>query len=665
MNVQFKRALVGLAAITLVAGASTQGIAAVRQPGQPTEPEKNTLRAGVQLAPKSNKAPTTIVNGKEVVVPNPYLANLPDATKTDWTYWRDRADALGKQRAKSPNLAIAKNRAAGRTLASPLVHDELEPDEIFGSNDSLDNAEPIIGFGTGATQNPRVRVLGTFPDLAPESEPITPGAEDNGAIPLATATGIGATGGAITTTGVLGDGPHGSTGTGRNDFDFYQVTAPKGFALHADTEGTAGALDTVIGVYSAAGQLLAADDDGGTGLLSNLNFDVPATGDYFVVVAGFTTAAGGPFPEDPNDSGSGFGGGDEGPYNLAVSASPVDRDFYKVRLRKGDVLGGSVVNSARRLVVHRPDGSQSQGTAQDASFLYPPSSPLPGGGNAVLAYVAEEPGWYAVSVENGVGNYDATLEVYRPGAETDTKQQTIFLDFDGARVNTAIWGGPGVRQLSPFSAFIARWGLPRSAESALINRIIANVTENVKQDLIAKGLNPNVAVRILNSRDHADPFGRPNVNRVIIGGTIPESGINTIGIAQYIDPGNYGHEDSALVLLDAISDPAGVPFSINTYLNASSDKLKFVSQVVGNITSHEIGHFIGSYHVDQFNDVFNLMDQGGNFPLLFGVGPDNVGGTADDVDVDFGEDIYNPNEGFTGIEDTLNISAWAHSKPRG
>ena len=41
---------------------------------------------------------------------------------------------------------------------------------------------------------------------------------------------------------------------------------------------------------------------------------------------------------------------------------------------------------------------------------------------------------------------------------------------------------------------------------------------------------------------------------MIVGGTIDQSGIPTIGIAQYIDPGNYGHEDSALVLLDVLSD---------------------------------------------------------------------------------------------------------------
>jgi hypothetical protein len=48
------------------------------------------------------------------------------------------------------------------------------------------------------------------------------------------------------------------------------------------------------------------------------------------------------------------------------------------------------------------------------------------------------------------------------------------------------------------------------------------------------------------------------------------------------------------------------------------------------------------------------MDAGGaNFQNLFGVGPDNVGGTADDLDVDFGDDVFSPAEGFVGTEDTL------------
>jgi hypothetical protein len=79
--------------------------------------------------------------------------------------------------------------------------------------------------------------------------------------------------------------------------------------------------------------------------------------------------------------------------------------------------------------------------------------------------------------------------------------------------------------------------------------------------------------------------------------------------------------------------------------------VRFVGTALGNVVSHEAGHFLGSYHVDQFNDVLNLMDQGGNFPLLYGVGPDGIGGTADDPDVDFGEDRWNPIERFTGARE--------------
>jgi hypothetical protein len=75
---------------------------------------------------------------------------------------------------------------------------------------------------------------------------------------------------------------------------------------------------------------------------------------------------------------------------------------------------------------------------------------------------------------------------------------------------------------------------------------------------------------------------------------------------------------------------------------------------VGNVTAHEAGHFFGNWHTDNSSPRVNLMDAGGeNFQNLFGVGPDQVGGTADDVDVDFGDDAFEPEEGFVGIEDTL------------
>jgi hypothetical protein len=55
------------------------------------------------------------------------------------------------------------------------------------------------------------------------------------------------------------------------------------------------------------------------------------------------------------------------------------------------------------------------------------------------------------------------------------------------------------------------------------------------------------------------------------------------------------------------------------------------------------------------------MDQGGNYAAIFGPGPDGVGGTADDTDTDFGRNRLNPFEGFAGVEDTLNRTAWGLS----
>ena len=78
------------------------------------------------------------------------------------------------------------------------------------------------------------------------------------------------------------------------------------------------------------------------------------------------------------------------------------------------------------------------------------------------------------------------------------------------------------------------------------------MTENLAADMTAA---VDGRFRVLNSRDDADPFGQPNVSRLIVGGTVDESGIDTIGIAQSIDPGNFDTEETALILLDYVSEP--------------------------------------------------------------------------------------------------------------
>ena len=638
-------ATVGALVLGLVAFTPGAAPAAPQQTDPGLSPaEKTSLAAGIQVAPKA--AP-----GAKPAGANPFLALLPDATKADYSSWakylKQQSSTQAAARQKAQGLTPAK---AAAKAAAAVVVDEDEPDGTLGSNENPASAQRIPGFGTAAGQNAAIRILGSLDSPAaptPATRPATP--EDDGAIPLAGDTGIDGNE-AIVTSAVIGDGPHGSAGTGTNDFDFYELNALAGETITAGTATPTGSLDTVVAVYSAAGELVAANDDA-VGLDSLVRYDVPATGTYYVAVAGYSLE--GPLPGDPNDPASGAGGGSEGPYTVTISTGTTDKDFFAIKLRAGDVLGASVKGSAGYLTVYDTDPREVHGSDQDASSIYPMDSKLPGGGNAVTDYVATKAGWHYVGVSNGAGAYNITVEAYRPPLQGDRPNQTLFLDFDGARVNTGVFGGTGNVELSPFAAFLAKWGINRADEDAVIDAVVASVTENIKQDLIDSGLNSRFKLKILNSKDHADPWGQKNVSRIIIGGTIDESGVPTIGIAQSIDPGNFETEETALVLQDVLSDPAGDPASLNTYLTAESDRIAFVGQAVGNVTAHEAGHFFGDWHTDNADETANLMDSGGlNFDVLFGVGPDGIGGTEDDTDVDFVTDTFAPAEGFVGVEDT-------------
>jgi hypothetical protein len=541
--------------------------------------------------------------------------------------------------------------------------DEDEPRGVRGSSDQPLSAQQVPGFGTAAGLHGRARILGTLSPELITAVPVPRNVEDDGSLTRARDTQIGRTRPGISTTGVIGDGPHGRARSGSGDFDFYKLTASAGKMITADIDRAAGSqLDSMLVLYDAAGEILAYNDDDGSSFDSLLRFTVPVTGTYYVMVTGYPVV-----PEDPRDSASGTGAGSRGPYALRITAGVADVDVYGVPLRTGDVLGASSHGRAGRISIIDPAPRREDvhGSSQDASFVYPAASPLPGGGEAVIQHVADQDGMHFIAVEAGDGNYDVTVEAHRPALESSPAVQTLFLDFDGARVNTGIFGGAGVRQLSPLRAFLGRWGLTNAHLDPLIDGIVAEVHENLSDDLLARGLNPDMALRILNSRDHPDPWGQPHVSRIIVGGTIAQSGVPTIGVAQSIDPGNFDTAETALVLLDVLSDPAGDDASLNTYLRGRSNRVAFVAQAVGNVASHEAGHFFGDWHVDQFNAKANLMDQGGNFPVLYGVGRDRVGGTVDDADVDFGEDVFHPDEGFTGIEDTLTRLSFVLSRPPG
>jgi len=481
-------ALLGtVAATALVLPLSTTGSSAARDH---TPAEALAVDSGFQVGTK-DLTPT-----KAELGPNPYLANLPEIDDADYFAWRKTMAARGTARARSALLQRARTAAlpSAKAAAPPFVHDEQEPAGSAGSNDSHGDAEPVEGFGTRNGANPRVRILGRLsPTSTAAPRTLATAAEDNGSLGTATDSGITGTG-AVRTTSVLGDGPHGPSGTGTNDFDVVKVQVAAGNTLVADTEGTPTGLDTVLAVYDADGELVAADDDSGTGVLSAVRHRPEETGTYDVLVGGYSSR--GPLPADPRDSGSGAGGADTGDYALTIRAQRFDADFYSVRLRPGDVVGAVGKGVANGLTVRTPAGEERVGAVElDASSLYPPTSPLPGGGNTTLAYVAEEAGWYSVEVTGATGAYDVLVEGYRPGTQGDRgRRQTVLLDFDPGRVNAGTWGGPGVRDVTPFAAFVPRWGIARSEARRMERRIVNVVRANLQREVQAAGLNPRVNV---------------------------------------------------------------------------------------------------------------------------------------------------------------------------
>ena len=642
-------AVLGLALITPgAAQAGPHALAPSAPSGDNLSPaDKASLEAGVGIAPK---APY----GSKPKGPNPYLAEVADPAKVDYSGWANYMKTQSKAKAASRDKAAGVKAQAAAKPAVAVDEDELPG--TSGGNDVPVNAQRITGYGTGSGQFPNIRILGSLDNEVVSTPTVAPAPEDNGSIPLAGPTGIGVgtqSGAAISSQ--IGDGPHGrQTGDGSNDFDFYKLSAPAGKVLTISTATPTGPLDTVLQLFAPDGTLLAVNDDF-SGIDSRIVYRVTAAGDFYLAVAAY-----GGLPADPFDSGSGGGIGDptpptEGPYNLTLTSGGVDEDFFAVKLRAGDVIGSSVSGSATYLTVYDTVPREVHGSRQDASFIYPVDSPLPAGGNAVTDYVATKAGWHYVGVASGSGAYQITVEAYRPVLQGAKPQQTLYLDFDGARVNTGVFGGGGNRDLTPLAAFLTSWGLTRADEDALIDLVVAGVAENIKHDLEESGLNPKFKVKVTNSKDNADTWGKANVSRVVVGGTIEESGVDTIGIAQSIDPGNFETEETALVLLDVLSSPAdSTPASLNTYLTSDSDRLKFVAQGLANVISHEAGHFFGDFHTDNQDALPNLMDAGGTgFGTLFGVGPDGIGGTADDIDVDFGDSTFLPAEGFVGTEDTL------------
>ena len=231
--------------------------------------------------------------------PNPYLSFLPAGAKPDYDYWRALMRVEGQKRAQRMALTPSFTRLISVTESEP--------------NDTQATAQFITGFGTGAGDDPATDINGNLA-APPVPTAIGPFAEDDGAIPLANATGL-TTGNAVIASATIGDGLFGASS---GDYDFYVisgVTASQIILVDVDTP--VGNLDPVVGLYNSAGSLLAFNDDDGVSFDSFLEFTAPANDNYFVVVLGFHF---GPFfQSNPFDSGSGGGAGSTGTYDVTIN----------------------------------------------------------------------------------------------------------------------------------------------------------------------------------------------------------------------------------------------------------------------------------------------------------------------------------------------------------
>lgn len=340
---------------------------------------------------------------------------------------------------------------------------------------------------------------------------------------------------------------------------------------------------------------------------------------------------------------------------------PSDEDYFAFDLRIGDILDARVdgtLNALFDLSIQNSSRQEIFGTALSTSGigLYPGNSPLRVAGtpNADLAFVVPATGRYYARVSDGDTPYSLTMRVRRPVLESEAvgTKQKIFLDFDGAFLRREVFGPgiPGTARLSPLSSFLTGWGLNAADENRIIDRIIAEFTKQftASGSIAAQGGNGAYAatstpgqfgVEILNSRDNPDVFGQANVTRLIIGGTIAELGIPTIGIAQSIDVGNFATSETGVILLDNIISNYVAPFQ----RAANKTVEDMIVRAVANVSAHELGHLTGNWHTQNAINPTQIMRTGGTAlaaGALLGVGPDQIFGTADDIVPYFGTDTY-------------------------
>lgn len=613
---------------------------------------------------KENPQKSTIKRDASIISEMPLGVNPFLSLHSDRGSYKEWSDYMYKKAQELNQTRSSK--------AEPVSYIENEIEDE-GSNDSPNTAEQIPNFGSGNSQNDRVLIKGALlgsdnPEFEEKQIEVI---EDDGSLSLANAIVFDNPFQKISASGAFGNGPHGSGGTQAGDSDFYAVSLKEGeFIEFNGSRINDSGVNPVTVLFNSSGQIITFDV--APTPVTSLSYVAPSDGIYYFGVYDFNMLIlTNPATINPLDSGSGNGIGLEGDYAVSFSFFGLTEiDYYTFQLEKGDVFGVAVdarSNTSARLIL--PDGQLGAGTTGFLNFPLE-ESPLPTNGETSFAYIAPEKGLYKLSIGSSYGPYDAEILATRPGTEINKgTKQIIYLDFTGATItqreffevpDTVINPDLDIeRVLSPLADFMENWGI----ENTQLNRYILTkqigkvVEENLKRDFQTSGINPNFDIEIISDfgldflGDVIPKFleyAKVPYGKMIVGGTIEESGIGTIGIAQSIDTGNFRLTDEALVLLDLLSDvDPNSPISLNNIPLADGVVINdLIATALGNVIAHEAGHYLGNFHTSTENDVFSIMDEGGRIESLFGTLSGEPFGGPNTVDVDFVTDIYSLREGF-------------------
>lgn len=180
------------------------------------------------------------------------------------------------------------------------------------------------------------------------------------------------------------------------------------------------------------------------------------------------------------------------------------------------------------------------------------------------------------SIQRLTGTYIVGIEVDRGGEVPTAVAQTVFLKFDGGRVDSPRLGS---FDLEPFDA-------------ATIHRSYSGETQIMKQAIVdvMRQNYERFSVTVLSSDDFEPAPGDE-------GSTIFFGGFNSgaYGIAEDVDLYNQSLCDDAIIYTESFS-----PADFSAFPSAEE-----MGIAIGNVAAHEAGHLLGLNHVD---DDLDLMD---------------------------------------------------------